>query len=158
MTLKAKLMMFTAAVAFSATMASAAITANDVVATYQSQGYSYVQVKDGISQIKVEAIKDGVKLEVIYDKASGNVIRQESGAADASEATRSGVEVQQTNRDFDDNGGNGNDDNLVAHNSASENGASENGASENGASENGASENHDGSESNDGAENGEADS
>lgn len=153
MTLKAKLMMFTAAVAFSATMASAAITSNDVVATYQSQGYSYVQVKDGISQIKVEAIKDGVKLEVIYDKASGNVIRQESGAADASEATRSGVEVQQTNRDFDDNGGNGNDDNLVAHNSASENGASENGASENGASEN-----HDGSESNDGAENGEADS
>ena len=49
MKLKAKLMMFTAAVAFSATMASAAITANDVVATYQSQGYSYVEVKEGIS-------------------------------------------------------------------------------------------------------------
>ena len=107
MTLKAKLMMFTAAVAFSATMASAAITANDVVATYQSQGYSYVEVKEGISQIKVEAIKNGVKLEVIYDKATGNVIRQESRSADASEAGLSGVEVSQSNSDFDDNGGDG---------------------------------------------------
>lgn len=113
MTLKARLMMFTAAVTFSATMASAAITANDVVATYQSQGYTYVQVKDGISQIKVEAIKDGVKLEVIYDKASGNVISQETRAVQGSEAGLSGVEVQHSNGDFDDTGDddNGSDDN-----------------------------------------------
>ena len=43
----------------------------DVVATYQAEAYSYISVKEGPTQIKVEAIKEGVKVEAIYDKATG---------------------------------------------------------------------------------------
>ncbi|EKD60029.1 MAG: hypothetical protein ACD_54C00983G0003 [uncultured bacterium] len=153
MTLKARLMMFTAAVTFSATMASAAITANDVVATYQSQGYTYVQVKDGISQIKVEAIKDGVKLEVIYDKASGNVISQETRAVQGSEAGLSGVEVQHSNGDFDDTGDddNGDDDNGDDDNGDDDNGGDDTGDDDNDGDDNGSDDNGDDDNGSDGS-------
>ncbi|KAF0171905.1 MAG: Uncharacterized protein FD162_2713 [Rhodobacteraceae bacterium] len=157
MTLKARLMMFTAAVTFSATMASAAITANDVVATYQSQGYTYVQVKDGISQIKVEAIKDGVKLEVIYDKASGNVISQETRAVQGSEAGLSGVEVQHSNGDFDDTG---DDDNDGDDNGSDDNGDDDNGSDGSGhdADDDHGSDDDSGSDDNGGSDDGGDDS
>lgn len=111
MKLKTKLMMFTAAMALSSTMAFAAITGNDVVASYQAEAYSYIQVKEGPTQIKVEAIKDGQKIEVIYDKASGAVLKSETSTANPNEATRTGVFVRQVGRDFDRDG-NGDDDSL----------------------------------------------
>jgi hypothetical protein len=110
MKLKVKLMMFTAAVAFSATMAQATITVNDVVQTYQDAAYTSIEVKEGPTQIKVEAIKDGMKIEVVYDKASGDVIRQESHSASAEDAAQTGVEVSSTDRDFSDDTGVSDDD------------------------------------------------
>jgi hypothetical protein len=113
MTLKTKLMMFTAAVAFSASMAQAAITANDVVKTYQDGAYTSIEVVDGPTQIKVEAIKDGVKIEVIYDKASGAVIKTEQHNVTGTESGSTAVEVTTSDSDFDeDHGGNtaGSDD------------------------------------------------
>lgn len=110
MTFKAKLMTFTAGFAFAASMASAAITANDVVKSYQEAMYSYIEVKDGPTQIKVEAIKENVKVEVIYDKASGDVMKTEQHRIQGADAARSGVEVKTVARDFADHQAGGTDD------------------------------------------------
>jgi hypothetical protein len=110
MKLKSKLMMFTAAVAFSASMAQAAITTDDVVKTYQDAAYTSIEVVEGPTQIKVEAIKDGVKLEVIYDKASGTVIKTEQHSVTGTDGSVTGVEVSTSDSDFDDDHGAGSDD------------------------------------------------
>ena len=100
MKLRTKFMMFTAAMALSTGMAMAAITGSDVVSTYQAQNYSYIQVKEGPTQIKVEAIKDGMQIEVIYDKATGDVVSTESGVASAEDAAKTGVSVKVVKADF----------------------------------------------------------
>ena len=110
MTFKAKLMLCTAAFAFAGTMASAAITANDVVKSYQDAAYTYIEVKDGLTQIKVEAIKDGVKVEAVYDKATGDVLKTESHTVPAGEAGLSGVEVDTVSDDFADQPSGSDDD------------------------------------------------
>ena len=106
MKLKSKLMMFTAAVAFSAGMAQAAISANDVVKSFQDAAYTHIEVVEGPTQIKVEAIKDGVKIEVIYDKISGAAIKTEHRRVTGLDSDSSGVEVTTSDSDFgDDHGG-----------------------------------------------------
>ena len=102
MTLKSKLMLFTAAVAFSASMAGAAITADDLITTYQNAAFTSIQVTEGPTQIKVEAVKNGVKLEVIYDKETGVVIKRERTKATRAERSDTGVEVSTRSDDFAD--------------------------------------------------------
>ncbi|WP_426032980.1 PepSY domain-containing protein [Cypionkella sp. TWP1-2-1b2] len=94
----AKPLIFIAGLAFSASMAQA-ITVADVVKTYQDQAYSGIEVKESPNQIKVEAAKDGVKVEVVYDKVTGDVIKHESETLAADE-TNSGLEVSSTDHDF----------------------------------------------------------
>ena len=110
MKLKTRLMLFTAALALSAGMARAAITGNDVVRSYQEAAYNHIEVKEGPTQIKVEAIKDGVVIEVVYDKVSGEVIKTESRNASADETGRTGVELRTTREDFIGDGGDDRDD------------------------------------------------
>lgn len=102
MRLKAKLLMWTAGFALMAGVASAAITANDVVKSYQDAAYTRIEVVEGPSQIKVEAIKDGMKIEVIYDKATGDVLKTESHAVAGEDADQSGVEIKRSGDDFAD--------------------------------------------------------
>jgi len=101
MKLRSKLMLFTAVMALSTGMAAAAITRGDVVSTYQTQGYTYIEVKDGPTQIKVEAIKGSTYIEVVYDKVSGEVVSTESGTASAEDAAQTGVSVSTVDRDFE---------------------------------------------------------
>ena len=110
MKFRTKLMMFTAAIALSAGMATAAaITTNDVLAMYQT--YTWVEIKEGPTQIKVEAGKDGMTIEVIYDKESGAVIKTETSSADADEISRTGIEIKVVDTDFgDDDGDDDSDD------------------------------------------------
>ncbi len=119
---------FTAALAFSASMAQA-ITVADVVDSYQNAAYSAIEVKESPNQIKVEAVKDGMRVEVVYDKVSGDVIKRESEVVGVDDSN-SGLEVSSTDHDFtgddssdddisddgpdhdagDDHGGSGHDD------------------------------------------------
>ncbi len=94
----AKPLIFTVMLGFSASMAQA-ITVADVVQTYQDAAYSGIEVKESPNQIKVEGIKDGVKVEVVYDKATGDVVKRESEAVGVGE-TNSGLEVSSTDHDF----------------------------------------------------------
>ena len=96
----AKPLIFTALLGFSASMAQA-ITVDDVVQTYQDAAYSRIEVKESPNQIKVEGIKDGVKVEVVYDKATGDVIKRESETAGVDDSN-SGLEVSGTDQDFTD--------------------------------------------------------
>jgi hypothetical protein len=77
-----------------------AITADDIVTSYQAYGYSSIEVTTGVTQIKVEAVKDGTKLEVVYDIESGEIVAQESKPARQNDATDTTVELQTTNHDF----------------------------------------------------------
>ena len=120
----AKPLIFTAMLGFSASMAQA-ITVEDVVQTYQDAAYSAIEVKESPNQIKVEGVKDGVKVEVVYDKATGDVIKRESEAVGAGE-TNTGLEVSSTDHDFTD------DD------SADDDGADDDGASDDSDSDDGA--------------------
>jgi hypothetical protein len=101
MKLATRLMMFTAVTALSANMAHVAINAQNLADAYLSECYSYVEVKTGLTQTKLEAVKGNRKVEVIYDNATGAVIKQEFEAADSEYIGRTGVEIETSNRDFE---------------------------------------------------------
>lgn len=102
MKLRSRLMIFTAAVALSANMAFAAIDAQSLADDYIAQGYSFVEVKQGPTQTKVEAIKGTSKVEVIYDNETGAIVKQESDTADAEDQARTGTQVRTVDEDFAD--------------------------------------------------------
>lgn len=120
--MKTFLMISTLALGMGLAQASWALTANDLVTAYQNDGFSSIEVTTGLTQIKVEAVKDGTRLEVVYDIATGAILKQESRAARPQD-TRGGVEIDREARDFtgggsdddddeaeDDHGGHGSDD------------------------------------------------
>lgn len=95
-----RLMMTTAAGLFMAAPAAYAITAEELVAEYQAADYDFIEVTEGISQIKVEATRDGQTIEVIYDAETGEILKSEQEAADAEHRDRTGVQVRSRARDF----------------------------------------------------------
>ena len=121
MNLKSKLFMAGSALLFSATMAFGAITADELAAQFQNDGYSYIQIKTGLTQIKVEAVKDGVRIENVYDIETGSVLKTSTENVGTMVTVDPGVEVRVLNRDFlksgdDDNEGvddNGMDDDSI---------------------------------------------
>lgn len=109
MKLKIRLMLFTAAAAFSANMAYGAIDPQALADSYTAAGYSYVEIKQGPTQTKIEAIKDGVVVEAVYSNDTGAIISQDSQAVDPENAAKTGVEIKMVGADSED-AQNGNDD------------------------------------------------
>lgn len=102
----------------STSLAQAAFDATAVGQQYLDQGYTRVEIKLGPTQAKVEAIKDSTKIEVIYDIATGDVLKSETGPVDGGDSVSPGVFVQNRDRDFasvgsssDDDGADDNDEN-----------------------------------------------
>jgi hypothetical protein len=102
MKLKTRLLTYTAVLALSAGAAFAAIDGNRLAKDYLAEGYTWVEVKVGPTQTKVEAVKDGRKVEVIYDNATGDIIKQENETADDDDLGRSGMQVRTVKKDFED--------------------------------------------------------
>ena len=103
MKFKTRLMLFTAAAAaFSANLAYAAIDQHALADSYIADGYSYVEIKQGPTQTKLEAIKDGVVVDVVYSNETGEIISQESQAVDPEHATMTGVEIKMVSADSED--------------------------------------------------------
>lgn len=102
MKLKSSLMMFTAAAALSANMAFAAIDPQTLADAYIKEGYTYVEVTVGPTQTKLEAVKGDRKVEVIYDNASGDVIKQDFEDADSEYQGKTGVEIKNSAGNFED--------------------------------------------------------
>ncbi|PPB80478.1 YpeB-like protein with putative protease inhibitory function [Albidovulum inexpectatum] len=104
-----KLAIATATLMFSSGLAMAEVSTEALVSDLQSQGFDWIEVKRGPTQIKVEAVRDGVKYEVVYDRETGAVIKSETESA-GDDAGRSGVEVRDRDRDFVKEGSASSDD------------------------------------------------
>ena len=102
MKLRSKLLMFTASAALFANVAYAAIDAQVLADSYLAEGYTFVEVKTGPTQTKVEAIKGETETEVIYSNETGLIISTETNVADAEYIGRVGVEIGSSDEDFDD--------------------------------------------------------
>lgn len=133
MKLRTKLMLCTAFVGFgSAAMAvdlpAGEVTRQAIESAYA--GYERIEIKYSPSQVKVEAIdaETGQKVETIYDRATGAVLKAETSTYTGS--VSSGVEFESSSGDFvdsnvgsDDNGGDdtsGSDDDGVDDTSGSD--------------------------------------
>ena len=132
-----RLMLLSSALILTASMSFAAVTANDLVTAYQAKGYTRIEVKTGLTQIKVEAVKGNTKVEVIYDAASGAILDQETSRA-ARGDRGTGVEISTEARDFlsgggssddngDDNGDDANDDDGPHHDAGDDDHGSDDG-------------------------------
>ena len=88
-----KTIMLTTALVIWGGAAMAVVTTDALVSDLQAQGYSWIEVKQGPTQIKVETV---------YDIATGAVIESETERASVAEQGRTGVEVQTRDRDFED--------------------------------------------------------
>lgn len=109
------------AFALAAGMAFAQDATQAMIDQFKADGYTRIEVKTGASQTKIEAIKDGQKVEVVVDNATGEVIKRETQAVEAGEDTSPGVFVDDegaddsadTDEDGDDSGDDdsGGDDN-----------------------------------------------
>ena len=95
-----RILLMTAALIVAGTMASAAITAQSLVDSFKAQGFTRIEVKTGLTQIKVEAIKGTTKVETIYNMATGQVLKTETEAVGVFDDTAPGIELSDRNRDF----------------------------------------------------------
>ena len=102
MKLRTRLLMFTAATALSVNMAYAAIDAEALAQSYITEGYTYVEVKVGPTQTKLEAVTGTRKVEVIYDNATNTVIKSEFEDAGDDYIGKTGIEIEDTDEDFED--------------------------------------------------------
>ena len=61
-----------AALVLSGSMAMAAVTTEQLVADLQAEGYTWIEVKRGPTQIKIEAVRGTSKTETIIDAETGS--------------------------------------------------------------------------------------
>ena len=115
-----KLRLFTVAAMLMAStaMAQAALTSDEIAMEYVNQGYTRVEIDISATHAKVEAIKGMDKLEVIYDLATGTVLKTEHELVDADDETTPGVFVRERDErwfDVDDLNGDDEDDGHRGH-------------------------------------------
>ena len=137
MTLKSMLLSTTLILSASA---AAAITPEQVISAFQNQGFTAAEVKSGPTQIKVEAVRDDLKLEVIYDRETGTILSQERSRADANDAA-GGWEFSRSDVDFisgDDGSDNdGSDDDGSDDDGSDDNGSDDGGSDDDGSDDDG---------------------
>lgn len=85
--------------------AQAQITGAQVLATFQEKGFTQIEVKSLGSTIKVQAVKGGMQVEVIYDTATGKIVKQETHPAEAATGTDGTDNGVSDDTGTDDNGG-----------------------------------------------------
>ena len=154
-----KIFLTTTVLAFTATMAAAGITSQDVVDELTAQDYTVTEVHTGATQISVEAVRGDQKIEMVYDIETGSVLRREtrtllnSGTSGegTSYATHESEDDSIDDDGIDDDGhdgandDNGDDDNGIDDDDHSDddNGDDDNGDDDNGDDDNGDDDNGD---------------
>jgi hypothetical protein len=97
--IKKTVVMLAAGLILSAHMA-VALTPNEAIAELQAAGYSRIEVKVGPTQMKVEAIRGTEKVELVYNRATGTLLKRGVETLRPGENTASGVFVRERGRDF----------------------------------------------------------
>ena len=96
-----KLFATTAAfVLLSTGLSLAAVDTNALIDSLQSQGYTRIEVKKGLSQVKIEAIRGTEKVEVVYDKETGAVLKSETETVQPGDDVAAGVSIETRDEDF----------------------------------------------------------
>lgn len=93
---------FTALTLAAALPAGAALAAFDRdarIAELQADGYDRIEVKDGPTQTKIEAMRGDEELEEIYDEASGDLLKMEFETGESDDMPV-GVKIRQVDKDF----------------------------------------------------------
>lgn len=80
---------------------------DQVIDRLQQDGFTRIEVQRGLTETKVEAIRGQMKLEVVYDRETGDVLKQETEAVGPGDDTAPGLQVRNRNRDFLDDDGRG---------------------------------------------------
>jgi len=153
-----KLFATTAAfVLLSTGLSLAAVDTNALIDSLQSQGYTRIEVKKGLSQVKIEAIRGTEKVEVVYDKETGAVLKSETETVQPGDDVAAGVSIETRDEDFldddssdesmddasddvnddanDDSGDDSSDDG--SNDSGDDNGGDDNGGDDSGGDDNG---------------------
>jgi len=73
-------------VSLMATTAYAGIV-DDVINDLTTQGYSKIEISNGILNLQVEATKDGVSRQITYNKLTGSVVKDAIGGGSADSST-----------------------------------------------------------------------
>lgn len=108
--MKLKLITAVALLLVSTSMTQAAWSSQQVAEDYQSQGYTRIEVRLTQTQAKVEAIRGTEKIEVIYDLATGAVLKKQTETVKAGEDTTPGVFVRDEAGSTSSGGSDGGDD------------------------------------------------
>ena len=95
-----RLLLTTAIFTLSASVVAAQGVAEQVVSQLQAQGFTRIEVKQGPTQVKVEAIRGNTEVEYIYDLSTGQLLSREVGRVDAGDDTRPGIEYDRRDEDF----------------------------------------------------------
>ena len=134
-------LLFTLAGVTATSAAFAEIDVADLAQSYVAQGYSRVEITSASGEVRVEAIKGATGVEVVYDRASGDVLSLEAGRASARDRSETGVSFVSFDSagrrgggadDAGDRRGRGRDDNGADDNGGRGRGGDDNGADDNG--------------------------
>lgn len=98
--MRQRLVPLTAAAMVLVSTASADPFVDAVVKNFQDLGYKYIEIDRGRTQLRAEGVRGTEELTVIFDLATGRIIRQERGRADDWYIGRSGIEINRLDRDF----------------------------------------------------------
>lgn len=81
--------------------AIAEVSTQSIIDDLNAKGFNRIEIERGLSQVKVEASNGSQELEVIYDRATGEILKQETERLRAGEDNkRAGVVVRDRARDF----------------------------------------------------------
>jgi hypothetical protein len=108
--MKNLLLTTTALFGLMAGVAAATPFTDQVVSGLQAQGYDHIEIVQGLTQLKVEAIRGNSQVEIIYDLATGAVLKQETNTVAAGTDNSPGVEIDTDDGDFIDPTETGSDD------------------------------------------------
>lgn len=95
-----KTLMMSAALALIGTAGSAAISSKSVIESLSAQGFTRIDVKRGLTQFKVRAIRGDEKLDLVLDSASGMILQQSKAHVLFFDNTAPGFYVSDRRHDF----------------------------------------------------------
>lgn len=91
----------------------AQINTDALIAGYQAEGYTGIAVTPGLTETRVEAIRDTFRVDVVYDNSTGEVLNSDFSAADDNGGDDNGTDDEGSDGgdgDHGDSDGDGDDD------------------------------------------------
>lgn len=83
--------------------AAAEVSTQGIVDNLQANGFTGIEVTVGPGQVKAEGYNpDGTKIEVVYDRSTGKIQKQEMHRVRSGESIPQGVEMKNGSEDFTD--------------------------------------------------------